>query len=161
MILIENSQVSHHPPILAYHFENMLHDYTMYGEAEIKNKFWGKSVEVILFFPLLLSWLYRYVYVYLSLCILNSRVQVYKVYWCIHVHSYFFNLIHDVLLHFSAGYSCWYCTFTHGKVWGSLYVEQGNNLCSQRCRWKTVDWQLWRTCHSKSFDRWCEPYPNP
>ena len=42
-------QVSHHPPILAYHFENMLYGYTIYGEAEIKNKFWGKSVEVIIF----------------------------------------------------------------------------------------------------------------
>ncbi|BBN19959.1 hypothetical protein MPTK1_8g15240 [Marchantia polymorpha subsp. ruderalis] len=39
-------QVSHHPPIMAFHSEGSVGDYTIYGEIEIKNKFWGKSVEV-------------------------------------------------------------------------------------------------------------------
>ncbi|MCO5593728.1 hypothetical protein L7F22_047745 [Adiantum nelumboides] len=39
-------QVSHHPPILAFHSENVSSDYSIYGEVEIKNRFWGKSVEV-------------------------------------------------------------------------------------------------------------------
>ncbi|KAL2608829.1 hypothetical protein R1flu_027402 [Riccia fluitans] len=38
-------QVSHHPPIMAFHSEGA-GDYTIYGEIEVKNKFWGKSVEV-------------------------------------------------------------------------------------------------------------------
>lgn len=40
-------QVSHHPPVLAYQCENTVGDYSIYGEVEIKNKFWGKSVEVV------------------------------------------------------------------------------------------------------------------
>ncbi|CAM6092140.1 unnamed protein product [Calypogeia fissa] len=40
-------QVSHHPPIMAFHSESVLGDYKIYGEIEIKNKFWGKSVEVL------------------------------------------------------------------------------------------------------------------
>lgn len=40
-------QVSHHPPVLAFQGESMAGDYTIYGDMEIKNKFWGKSVEVI------------------------------------------------------------------------------------------------------------------
>ncbi|KAJ7547513.1 hypothetical protein O6H91_08G089100 [Diphasiastrum complanatum] len=40
-------QVSHHPPVMAFQGESSCHDYTFYGEIEIKNKFWGKSVEVI------------------------------------------------------------------------------------------------------------------
>eukprot|EP00250_Pteridium_aquilinum_P002584 c12805_g1_i1 orf=179-3232(+) len=39
-------QVSHHPPILAFNCHNLSCDYTIYGEVEIKNRFWGKSVEV-------------------------------------------------------------------------------------------------------------------
>lgn len=39
-------QVSHHPPVLAFHCENHSCDYTLDGEIEIKNRFWGKSVEV-------------------------------------------------------------------------------------------------------------------
>ncbi|KAH7365710.1 hypothetical protein KP509_18G041900 [Ceratopteris richardii] len=39
-------QVSHHPPVLAFHSENLISDYTIYGEVEVKNRFWGKSVEV-------------------------------------------------------------------------------------------------------------------
>lgn len=40
-------QVSHHPPILAFHCDNASSDYSIYGEVEIKNRFWGKSVEVV------------------------------------------------------------------------------------------------------------------
>ncbi|MCO5614179.1 hypothetical protein L7F22_068460 [Adiantum nelumboides] len=40
-------QVSHHPPVLAFHSENVSSDYSIYGEVEIKNRFWGKSVEVV------------------------------------------------------------------------------------------------------------------
>ncbi|KAL3676842.1 hypothetical protein R1sor_026790 [Riccia sorocarpa] len=39
-------QVSHHPPIMAFHSEGAAGDYSIYGEIEVKNKFWGKSVEV-------------------------------------------------------------------------------------------------------------------
>jgi hypothetical protein len=41
-------QVSHHPPIFAFHTESNCRSYQCYGEIEIKNKFWGRSVEVTL-----------------------------------------------------------------------------------------------------------------
>lgn len=37
-------QVSHHPPVSAFHVESS--DYTFHGAVEPKLKFWGKSVEV-------------------------------------------------------------------------------------------------------------------
>lgn len=37
-------QVSHHPPISAFHFEN--NHYIKYGSVYPKLKFWGKSIEV-------------------------------------------------------------------------------------------------------------------
>ena len=37
-------QVSHHPPVSAFHVESL--DYTFHGAIEPKLKFWGKSVEV-------------------------------------------------------------------------------------------------------------------
>lgn len=40
------SQVSHHPPIMAFQAESKPGEYVVYGEIEIRNKFWGKSVEV-------------------------------------------------------------------------------------------------------------------
>lgn len=39
-------QVSHHPPILAFQSESTAGSYQIYGEIEIKNKFWGRSIEV-------------------------------------------------------------------------------------------------------------------
>lgn len=39
-------QVSHHPPILAFRSESTEGSYNLYGEIEIKNKFWGRSIEV-------------------------------------------------------------------------------------------------------------------
>ena len=39
-------QVSHHPPILAFQSESTAGSYQVYGEIEIKNKFWGRSIEV-------------------------------------------------------------------------------------------------------------------
>lgn len=41
-------QVSHHPPILAFQSESHGRSYEVYGEIEIKNKFWGRSIEVCL-----------------------------------------------------------------------------------------------------------------
>jgi hypothetical protein len=41
-------QVSHHPPIFAFHTESNSATYQCYGEIEIKNKFWGRSIEVSL-----------------------------------------------------------------------------------------------------------------
>ncbi len=41
-------QVSHHPPIFAFHTESNCRSYQCYGEIEIKNKFWGRSIEVTL-----------------------------------------------------------------------------------------------------------------
>nr|XP_024360842.1 oxysterol-binding protein-related protein 3-like isoform X2 [Physcomitrium patens] len=40
-------QVSHHPPILAFQSEDTGGRYQIYGEIEIKNKFWGRSIEVL------------------------------------------------------------------------------------------------------------------
>ncbi|KAH9572060.1 hypothetical protein CY35_02G126900 [Sphagnum magellanicum] len=40
-------QVSHHPPIFAFHTESNCRSYQCYGEIEIKNKFWGRSIEVL------------------------------------------------------------------------------------------------------------------
>jgi hypothetical protein len=40
-------QVSHHPPILAFQSENTAGSYQLYGEIELKNKFWGRSIEVL------------------------------------------------------------------------------------------------------------------
>ncbi|XP_024380359.1 uncharacterized protein [Physcomitrium patens] len=40
-------QVSHHPPILAFQSENVGGAYQLFGEIELKNKFWGKSIEVL------------------------------------------------------------------------------------------------------------------
>jgi len=37
-------QVSHHPPVSAFHVESP--DYTFHGAVEPKLKFWGKSVEI-------------------------------------------------------------------------------------------------------------------
>eukprot|EP00002_Diphylleia_rotans_P011024 TRINITY_DN2188_c0_g1_i1.p1 TRINITY_DN2188_c0_g1~~TRINITY_DN2188_c0_g1_i1.p1 ORF type:complete len:740 (-),score=160.82 TRINITY_DN2188_c0_g1_i1:432-2651(-) len=39
-----SEQVSHHPPITAFHTQG--HDFQIFGEILIKNKFWGKSVEL-------------------------------------------------------------------------------------------------------------------
>eukprot|EP00898_Chlorokybus_atmophyticus_P003818 jgi/Chlat1/4437/Chrsp29S04403 len=39
-------QVSHHPPISAWHGESSSGSWGYYGEVEVKNKFWGKSVEI-------------------------------------------------------------------------------------------------------------------
>lgn len=41
-----SEQVSHHPPVLAFHSESTVGTFSIYGEVEIKNRFWGKSVEV-------------------------------------------------------------------------------------------------------------------
>jgi oxysterol-binding protein 1 len=38
-------QVSHHPPISACHCESDIYEY--YADTSLKNKFWGKSIEVI------------------------------------------------------------------------------------------------------------------
>ncbi|GLJ22527.1 hypothetical protein SUGI_0424110 [Cryptomeria japonica] len=42
-----SEQVSHHPPIMSFFAESTSRDYIFYGEVEIKNKFWGRSVEVL------------------------------------------------------------------------------------------------------------------
>jgi hypothetical protein len=52
-------QVSHHPPILAFHCDNCVNNYVLYGEVEIKNKFTGKSVEVIYVTWYLHVWLFE------------------------------------------------------------------------------------------------------
>ncbi|GBG70996.1 hypothetical protein CBR_g8295 [Chara braunii] len=40
-------QVSHHPPIMAFNCEGLDGQYCIYGEMELRNKFWGKSVEIL------------------------------------------------------------------------------------------------------------------
>eukprot|EP00899_Mesostigma_viride_P020706 jgi/Mesvir1/28637/Mv04499-RA.1 len=44
-------QVSHHPPVSAYYAQGGSQEagtqYEYYGEVEIKNKFWGRSIEVL------------------------------------------------------------------------------------------------------------------
>ncbi|KAH9302595.1 hypothetical protein KI387_014178, partial [Taxus chinensis] len=42
-----SEQVSHHPPIMAFFAESTSGNYIFYGEVEIKNKFWGRSVEIL------------------------------------------------------------------------------------------------------------------
>ena len=37
-------QVSHHPPVSAYHGEN--DDFVLRGSVQPKLKFWGKSIEI-------------------------------------------------------------------------------------------------------------------
>ncbi|KAG9478956.1 hypothetical protein GDO78_012563 [Eleutherodactylus coqui] len=40
-----SEQVSHHPPISAFHAEGLSHDFVFHGSIYPKLKFWGKSVE--------------------------------------------------------------------------------------------------------------------
>ncbi|XP_040210015.1 oxysterol-binding protein-related protein 1 isoform X2 [Rana temporaria] len=40
-----SEQVSHHPPISAFHAEGLNHDFVFHGSIYPKLKFWGKSVE--------------------------------------------------------------------------------------------------------------------
>lgn len=49
-VLTFKIQVSHHPPILAFQTESTAGSYQLYGEIEIKNKFWGRSIEVCTLF---------------------------------------------------------------------------------------------------------------
>lgn len=39
-------QVSHHPPVSAFHGEGLDGTYTLSGEIELRTKFWGKSIEL-------------------------------------------------------------------------------------------------------------------
>lgn len=39
-----SEQVSHHPPITAFHLSNR--EFSVYGDVQLKNKFWGKTVEI-------------------------------------------------------------------------------------------------------------------
>ena len=43
------TQVSHHPPVTAFHTSGKAADreYAFYGEIELRNKFWGKTAELI------------------------------------------------------------------------------------------------------------------
>ncbi len=40
-----SEQVSHHPPISAFHTEGLEKDFVFHGSIYPKLKFWGKSVE--------------------------------------------------------------------------------------------------------------------
>lgn len=40
-----SEQVSHHPPISAFHAEGLAEDFVFHGSIYPKLKFWGKSVE--------------------------------------------------------------------------------------------------------------------
>nr|XP_057929022.1 oxysterol-binding protein-related protein 1 isoform X3 [Doryrhamphus excisus] len=40
-----SEQVSHHPPVSAFHAEGLQHDFVFHGSIYPKLKFWGKSVE--------------------------------------------------------------------------------------------------------------------
>lgn len=40
-----SEQVSHHPPISAFHAEGLSGDFLFHGSIYPKLKFWGKSVE--------------------------------------------------------------------------------------------------------------------
>lgn len=40
-----SEQVSHHPPISAFHTESLAGDFVFHGSIYPKLKFWGKSVE--------------------------------------------------------------------------------------------------------------------
>jgi oxysterol-binding protein-related protein 9/10/11 len=46
MTLMLNEQVSHHPPVSAYHIENRALGLTLYGHNQTKVRFLGNSVEV-------------------------------------------------------------------------------------------------------------------
>ena len=40
-----SEQVSHHPPVSAFHAESLTGDFVFHGSIYPKLKFWGKSVE--------------------------------------------------------------------------------------------------------------------
>lgn len=40
-----SEQVSHHPPVSAFHAEGLKQDFVFHGSIYPKLKFWGKSVE--------------------------------------------------------------------------------------------------------------------
>lgn len=40
-----SEQVSHHPPVSAFHAESLAGDFSFHGSIYPKLKFWGKSVE--------------------------------------------------------------------------------------------------------------------
>ena len=40
-----SEQVSHHPPVSAFHAESLVGDFVFHGSIYPKLKFWGKSVE--------------------------------------------------------------------------------------------------------------------
>lgn len=40
-----SEQVSHHPPVSAFHAEGLRNDFVFHGSIYPKLKFWGKSVE--------------------------------------------------------------------------------------------------------------------
>ena len=40
-----SEQVSHHPPVSAFHAEGLKEDFLFHGSIYPKLKFWGKSVE--------------------------------------------------------------------------------------------------------------------
>lgn len=40
-----SEQVSHHPPVSAFHAEGLQEDFLFHGSIYPKLKFWGKSVE--------------------------------------------------------------------------------------------------------------------
>lgn len=94
-------QVSHHPPILAFQSESTEGSYKLYGEIEIKNKFWGRSIEVRPPF---------------SLNVLSSN-SVYL--YCIT------NLITCL-----AGVVQRRCAFKNPQVWRPFHLEPSNSLYS-------------------------------
>lgn len=40
-----SEQVSHHPPVSAFHAQGLKQDFVFHGSIYPKLKFWGKSVE--------------------------------------------------------------------------------------------------------------------
>ena len=40
-----SEQVSHHPPVSAFHAEGLKEDFVFHGSIYPKLKFWGKSIE--------------------------------------------------------------------------------------------------------------------
>ena len=76
-----SEQVSHHPPVSAFHAEGLENDFVFHGTIYPKLKFWGKSVEaepkgtITLELPKSVPLLGLYLFVCLFVCFYFSELQ--------------------------------------------------------------------------------------
>uniref|UniRef100_A0A8C1VNX5 Oxysterol-binding protein n=1 Tax=Cyprinus carpio TaxID=7962 RepID=A0A8C1VNX5_CYPCA len=69
-----SEQVSHHPPISAFHTESLAGDFVFHGSIYPKLKFWGKSVETLIdTFPEKVIFFFFYFFFYCFKCVLNFK----------------------------------------------------------------------------------------